>query len=55
MAGTGHEGTDPDSGYPGTPGWVKVFATVVGILVLIALFLIVGSALGLHTPGGHGP
>ncbi len=41
--------------YPGTPGWVKgLAAAVVVIAVLLLLVLALGTALGLHTPGGHG-
>jgi hypothetical protein len=45
--------------YPGTPTWVKAFVIVViGLVVLVVLVLVVGTALGLHTPmgpgGGHG-
>ena len=41
--------------YPGTPRWVKLFAVVTAAVVLvIVLVLGVGTALGLHTPGGPG-
>ena len=41
--------------YPGTPRWVKVFA-VVALVILVGVVLVVGAtALGLHTPGMHGP
>jgi hypothetical protein len=39
--------------YPGTPRWVKMLGLVAGGLVLaIVLVLVVGTALGLHTPMG---
>ena len=46
---------DPGRGeYPGAPGWVKTFTAVFVVLVAIALVIVIGSALGLHTPMGHG-
>jgi hypothetical protein len=41
--------TDPQA-YPGTPRWVKVFGTIV--LVVILLFVV---AMFTRGPGGHGP
>jgi len=45
--------------YPGTPRWVKAFAfAALAIIVVIALVLVIGTSLGVHTPGGpghHGP
>ncbi len=51
--GPGHE-------YPGMPRWVKVSGIIViGLVLLVVVALLVGTALGLHTPpagpGGHGP
>lgn len=41
--------------YPATPRWVKVFA-IAGLIVLVVVAVVfVGTALGLHTPGMHGP
>jgi hypothetical protein len=40
--------------YPGTPGWVKVFAIVSLAVVIVVAVLLVGMALGLHNMGGHG-
>lgn len=58
---TARDGREAQPGreYPGTPLWVKVFGLVVlGLVLLVVLVLVVGSALGLHTPmgpgGGHG-
>ena len=53
-------GVRPGRAYPGTPRWVKVFGISAFILVLlVVVVLVVGTALGLHTPsigpGGHGP
>lgn len=36
--------------YPGTPRWVKVFATIVFIVVLLFVILLFTKG-----PGGHGP
>ncbi len=46
--------------YPGIPRWVKVAGIIViGLILLVVVLLLVGSALGLHAPsggpGGHGP
>ena len=38
-----------------TPRWVKVFAAVVLVLVLIALVLILTGRAGEHGPGRHVP
>jgi len=36
-----------------TPRWVKVFGIVtLGLVVLVVVVLVLGTALGLHTPGG---
>ena len=46
---------DPEDGaYPGTPRWVKVFALVAIVLVLlvVAVMLAIG---GEHGPGRHMP
>jgi hypothetical protein len=44
-----------DDRYPGAPGWVKVFTVVlVAIVLVVVVFLVLGTALGLHTPGGPG-
>jgi hypothetical protein len=40
-----------EAGYPGAPRWVKVSVGVVLVLVVVLVLL---TALGLHTPGGHG-
>ena len=43
--------------YPGAPGWVKAFTIVlVAIVLLVLVFVVFGTALGLHSPmpGGHG-
>lgn len=43
------------SDYPGTPVWVKLFAlATLGLLLVVVLVLVVGTALGLHSPMGHG-
>jgi hypothetical protein len=50
-------GDSPDRQYPGTPTWVKAFVVVIATVVVVAvLVLVVGTALGLHSPmpGGHG-
>lgn len=46
----------PGGQYPGAPRWVKVFAIVTVAVLLVVLFVAVGSALGLHhvPAGGHG-
>jgi hypothetical protein len=38
--------------YPGTPRWVWVS---VGVFMILVVLFVVLSALGLHSPGGHGP
>jgi hypothetical protein len=44
----------PDE-YPGTPLWVKLFALgAVVVIVAIVLVLVVGTAMGVHAPGGPG-
>jgi hypothetical protein len=46
-------GVPPGREYPGTPGWLKVSGMVfIGLVVLVLLVLVVGTALGLHTPMG---
>lgn len=40
--------------YPGTPRWVKASVTVVGVLVLLAVFLMLAGG-GHHGPGRHMP
>jgi hypothetical protein len=37
--------------YPGTPRWVKVSGIVVGVLVLVALFVVLTGIGGPHGPG----
>ena len=47
-------GSDRDA-YPGTPLWVKVFAfATAAVLAAVVLFLVLGTAMGVHTPGGPG-
>jgi len=53
-------GVGPGREYPGIPRWVKVAGIIViGLVLLVVVGLLVGSALGLHAPsgglGGHGP
>jgi hypothetical protein len=49
------EGDPGRDTYPGTPRWVKVFAIVTAaVLAAIVVFLVAGTAMGLHTPGGPG-
>ena len=59
---TADDGLAPERGssttaatYPGTPRWVTLFGIVViGLVLLVVVVLVVGTALGLHTPGGPG-
>ena len=41
--------------YPGTPGWVKVFGTIVAVLVLLLVVLKLTGVSGDHGPGRHNP
>jgi hypothetical protein len=51
----GESRVPPGDQYPGTPNWVKLFGlAAVALVVLIVLVLVVGTALGLHTPMGPG-
>lgn len=46
--------TDPLP-YPGTPRWVKVFGTIVTVLVMLALIVVITGIGGPHGPGRHLP
>lgn len=48
----GTPGTDP-SPYPGTPRWVKVFAIIALVVVLLAVIMLVTGAGGDHGPWRH--
>lgn len=50
-----NDASGPPDKYPGAPGWVKAFAVVFLVIVVVVLVVMVGgTALGLHTPMGHG-
>lgn len=41
------------SPYPGTPRWVKISFTIVGLLLLLAVALMASGVGGPHGPGRH--